>query len=219
MRIHIGKYVNFIGPYQIAEKILFWLNRYEDDRVNELGRWLAGGDGEDSLLMKFCLWVESKRKRKVKIHIDNYDVWSMDSTLALIILPMLKQLKETKHGAPCSMRGFDQASNSSAQNCFDFYEKGDDIAFEYGQTEWSNIMDELIWTFEQLQPDYDWENQYTITKAELDLTDYPEDEGKDMIPVRWKTEGEYDWEGMKKHNNRIQEGLELFGKYFTSLWD
>jgi hypothetical protein len=41
-----------------------------------------------------------KRTQKVKVHIDRWDTWSMDHTLALIILPMLVQLKESKHGAP-----------------------------------------------------------------------------------------------------------------------
>jgi len=39
-------------------------------------------------------------KQKVKVHIDKWDTWSMDHTLAPIILPMLIQLKETTHGAP-----------------------------------------------------------------------------------------------------------------------
>jgi hypothetical protein len=40
-----------------------------------------------------------RRVQKVKVHIDRWDTWSMDYTLAPIILPMLKQLKETNHGA------------------------------------------------------------------------------------------------------------------------
>jgi hypothetical protein len=38
--------------------------------------------------------------RRVKVRIDSYDTWSMDHTLAHIILPMLKQLQASKHGAP-----------------------------------------------------------------------------------------------------------------------
>ena len=41
-----------------------------------------------------------KRTQKIKIRIDRWDTWSMDHTLAPIILPMLIQLKETKHGSP-----------------------------------------------------------------------------------------------------------------------
>ena len=39
-------------------------------------------------------------EQKVKVRIDPWDTWSMDHTLAHIVLPMLKQLKATKHGAP-----------------------------------------------------------------------------------------------------------------------
>ena len=44
------------------------------------------------------LGVMTKQIEYVKI--DPWDTWSMDHTLAPIILPMLKQIKETKHGAP-----------------------------------------------------------------------------------------------------------------------
>ena len=39
-------------------------------------------------------------KQRIKIKIHKYDTWSMDHTLAHIVLPMLVQLKRTKHGAP-----------------------------------------------------------------------------------------------------------------------
>jgi hypothetical protein len=111
MKIDIGPYKNWVGPYQIAEKILFWIPKYDekncfeytkayDKYVHPFGEWLAEDkNGNDSWLTKFCQWIESKRKRKMKIRIDHYDTWSMDSTLATIILPMLKQLKATKHGS------------------------------------------------------------------------------------------------------------------------
>jgi len=99
MKVKIGPYRDWVGPYQIAEKILFWRDKHNDDSVHAFGTWLAGGERKDSILMKLCTWVESKKKRKVKIHIDKYDTWNMDSTLALIILPMLKQLRDQKHGS------------------------------------------------------------------------------------------------------------------------
>ena len=39
-------------------------------------------------------YPRGEKERKVNIRIDNYDLWSMDHTLSLIILPMLKKLKE-----------------------------------------------------------------------------------------------------------------------------
>lgn len=45
-----------------------------------------------------CLGKE--KKQSIEVQIDPWDTWSMDHTLAYITLPMLKQLKKTKHGAP-----------------------------------------------------------------------------------------------------------------------
>ena len=95
MKVYIGPYKNWIGPYQIAEKILFWKDK-SCDAVRRLGNWF------DSIkwLVRLCEWIDSKRHRKIKVRIDKYDTWNMDYTLAHIILPMLKQLKETQQGAP-----------------------------------------------------------------------------------------------------------------------
>jgi hypothetical protein len=52
-------------------------------------------------LSKAIQWVLDRVHPSIKyVKIDRYDTWSMDHTLSPIILPMLKQLKEAKHGAP-----------------------------------------------------------------------------------------------------------------------
>ena len=77
----------------------------------------------------------------------------------------------------------------------------------------------MIWAFEQMQPDCDWEDQYWKVKPEIDWSDHPEDEGKKIIPVRWNVQGELDMEGRAAHDARIQNGLRLFGTYYRGLWD
>jgi len=47
----------------------------------------------------------------------------------------------------------------------------------------------------------------------------PFEEGETSRTVKWKVEGELDREGLKAHNDRIDNGLKLFGKYFRTLWD
>jgi hypothetical protein len=210
MKVVIGPYRSWIGPYQLADLLLHL--GVSGDRCRSIGEWLAS-----SWVNTVCEWIHSKKHRKIKVQIDKYDTWSMDSTLAIIILPMLKQLKETKHGSPGSMPAFQQTSND-AQFCLDFYEEGDELAWDTGRQQWEAILDEMIWTFEQLQPGYDWEDQYWITHPEMDLDEYPEDEGKTSVPVRWKVEGDCDWDGMKAHAARIDAGLVLFGQYYRNLW-
>ena len=234
MKVNIGPYINWIGPYQIADMIFFWVEKYPDEKLEQrwdyrihdkFGDWLAGGPEKDSWLTKLCQWVQNNRQRRMKIHIDNYDVWSMDATLSPIILPMLIKLKEIKHGSgyveledvPVEMR-YTQTEEYDPQYTFDFYQAAE-VKMECDiHTRYSWLLDELIWTFTQMCDD-DWEEQYWITHPEIDFTEYPEDDGKTSRPLRWKVEGECDWVGRQKHQDRIDNGLMLFGKYFRTLWD
>ena len=95
MKVVIGKYKNWFGPYQLARFLCFWYqgSQYDEpDYIHNFGEKLSN----IKPLNDFLTWVDSKKKRKVKIHIDDYDTWNMDSTLAMIILPMLVQLSNKK---------------------------------------------------------------------------------------------------------------------------
>ena len=221
MRVKIGPYINYIGPYQIAD--LLQKFGVSEDRCHAIGEWLAE---KVPFLNKLCIWIESKRKRKIDIHIDYYDVWSMDHTLAHIILPMLKMLKEKKHGSamvdnedlPEHLRHNNWTSNESMQLDMFECEETDKLIWSTYETRWNWIMDEMIWAFEQKLDD-NREDQYWKVNPEIDLDDYPEDEGKSSIPLRWKVPGECDWEGLRRHHDRMENGFRLFGKYFQGLWD
>src|SRR5210317_2030409 len=76
-------YVDWPAKYTRFERSLEWL----EDRV------------QDFYNVFNWIWFD-RRTQKVKVRIDPWDTWSMDHTLAPIILPMLVQLKAEKHGAP-----------------------------------------------------------------------------------------------------------------------
>lgn len=172
-------------------------------------------------------YVLDKIHPEVKyVKIDYWDTWSMDSTLSPIILPMLKQLKATKHGSgyidledvPEHLR-FTETEDWDSQQTFEFYKEENENNLKCDvHTRYDWALDEMIWAFEQLIDD-DWEKQYRIVEPEIDWEDYPEDEGKDCKPLRWKVKGEWDWDGRMKHQQRIDNGLRLFGKYYQTLWD
>jgi len=201
MKVYLGPYRKWIGPYQLAEKIPF----IKEETSEKVGDWL-----NKTWVAKACDWVDSKKNRKVSVRIDKYDTWSMDNTLALIIVPMLKQLKETKQGAPYS----DLEDVPEHMR----YEDTEDSNTQWIQHRWDWILNEMIWTFEQILDD-EWQDRYTIEEGELDFDDYPEDEGKEFRPVRWKKQYVIDYEGLRAHQDRITNGLRLFGKYFQALWD
>lgn len=209
MKVYIGPFKDRIGPYQIAD-LLKYIGVSDDARW-KIGKFLS----DKTPLNKICEYVHSKRIRRVKVVLHPYDTWNVDSTLAIIILPLLKQLSATQHGAP----------SVDDEDVPEFLQRGEIREEDKYTTDkrwfarWDWVMSEMIWTFEQLQPGYDWEDKYWIVKPKLDLTRRAEDEGKPTVPVRWAVEGQLDREGYEAHQNRIKNGLRLFGKYYLNLWD
>lgn len=223
MKVYIGPFREWIGPYQIAEKLLFWVDKYRDDytdnpgynKVHRFGEWLAEDkNGNPSYLMRFCEWVQTKKKRKVEVRIDYYDTWSMDVTLAYIILPMLKQLQKDKHGSPCT----DMEDVPEELRCTVIDHDDGTI-----HTRWEWILNEIIWAFEQKHPDNDWEEQYRSGEHDFKFVVSREDaEGKPLLYTMEdgpKNTYKCDYDGMKKHQDRISNGLRLFGKYYEGMWD
>jgi hypothetical protein len=201
MRVYIGPYKNWIGPYQIADAIFFWVDRrgiFPDDdprhdrwdykAAETFGGWLANIKWLD----KSCRWLCDKRKRTIKVRIDEYDTWSMDHTLALIISPMLKQLKATKHGSPfVSDEDVPEHLRSTAAPELTEDEKN------WGETDalfharWIYVLNEMIFAFD-LELDDEWEDEYYKNS---------------------------NYDEMNKVFERQKNGYRLFGKYYNGLWD
>ena len=174
-------------------------------------------------LGKFSKKVEA---RSINVEIEDHDTWSLDHSLAYIILPALIQLKETMHGIPGEFAdvGGEDMTN---QQPFDFYKESYPEAFNEGCKRWDEVLDKMIWSFQQLA-DGDYDSQYHHGNAEYEWKEtdklYPNPQTGVMEPTyqmvdKNPEEHWYDYKGHRLHDDRIQEGLELFGKHFRSLWD
>ena len=176
-------------------------NQDYEDHVLE-----AIDDGIQSVYDVFnWIWFD-RRTQKIKVRIDKWDTWSMDHTLAPIILPMLVQLKETKHGAPMVDMEDVPKELRATKKQLDAYGKNGDVDPKHFER-WDWIMDEMIWAFEQKNRDR-WEEDY--------YGPYIESEDKRELF------GRFEWtddEGRKKHQERMSNGFRLFGKYYENLWD
>ena len=164
-------------------------------------------------------------KRRVSIEVDSFDTWSLDHTLALIILPALIQLKNTKHGVPSNFVE-DIADDWHSQDCFDFIKEDKDAVFEAGCQKWEEVLDKIIWSFQQIAIDDEYDSQYHHGEMKIGwkpitvphpITGIVE-EMHEMVDEN-PNEHWYDHVGHTLHNERIQEGLDLFGKHLRDLWD
>lgn len=221
MKVKIGKPVNWIGPYQIAEMLMFWVdkNDHKDHRAHNFGKWLATNKkGEDSWLSRVCQWIHNKKKQKVKVKVDPWDIWGVDDTLSMVILPVLLAYREAIDGGPYvddSDVPEHLRANLVEGQCM--LENPDDK----WHARWEWVVDEIIWTFQQLQPDYDWEEQYC--SGEIDIVWKPVTMGTNEEQFFRMCKGPNDtytadYDAIKKHQERINNGLRLFGKYYQGLW-
>ena len=175
---------------------------------------------------KIGKWSKSNR-RNVDIVIESHDSWNVDSTLALIILPMLIQLKANKVGVPGILVDDVGGEDYLPQQSFDFYSETHKESWDKAAKRWDEILDKMIWSFQQIaledyhdkyhhgNPTYEWvETEETIFNTVTNKTEKLYQMIDKNPDQHW-----YDGIGDRLHDERIQEGLELFGKYYRALWD
>jgi hypothetical protein len=157
------------------------------------------------------------------VKIDRWDTWSMDHTLGRIALPMLKQLKATKHGAPfVDDEDVPDELKSTAAPAKENEWDTDDNHFK----RWDWALGEMIFAFE-CKVDDSWEDAFR--EGEIDMLWVPVDRDGNEVPkgdhnfyqMKRGPKDTYkcDYEGMKKVQARIDNGFRLFGKYYQALWD
>ena len=201
----------YIGPYR-HRWVSYVHDKYMDKKYGV--QWKESSTKFEHLLEKLedgLQWlynitinqiIDRRSDQKIKVRVDKHDTWGMDHTLSHIILPMLKQLNDTKHGAPFvgDEDVPEELRSTSALPKKDQYDLDDNHL-----KRWDWVMDEMIWAFEQKQDD-DWESSYY---------EYEEDPSSMFgLKLVWS-----DDEGRKAHQARMTNGFKLFGKYYENLWD
>ena len=223
MKVYISGYRNhWLSPYHILEFVCFWEKNNDvfynlEDKPNApYEKWVNFLDPICKAIAKVLDVIHPKIDY---VKIDYWDTWSMDHTLGQIALPMLKQLKEKKHGAPFvdDEDVPDELKSTSApakENEWDT----DDNHFK----RWDWAMDEMIFAFEH-HLNKEWEEAYR--SGEFDQKSVACEWYENGKPKMFKLEEgpnhtyKADYEGMKVVEDRIKNGFRLFGKYYQALWD
>ena len=191
MKIYISNYRNhWLSPYTVLERIFFWCDWAREDGPlypEWVERW---ADKLDPLSKALQWFLDRVHPRIQYVRIDPYDTWSMDATLAIIILPMLEELKRQNHGSPLV----------DPVDCPEELYPAEEAGANNGYTDntlherWAWVLDEIIWTFQQLHPDSEWDTKFHTDKG-------------------------FDQEGYRAVEERISNGLRLFGRYYRGMWD
>lgn len=234
MKIYLSGYRNhWISPYTILEKVCFWekdrdvFYNLDDKPDHKYEKWI-------NFLNPICIawykFLDFVHPRITYVKIDKYDTWNMDDRLALIILPMLKQLQKTKHGShhveledvPEHLRTTNHEEYDS-QESFEFYHEHKVKEGDHDlHARWDWVLGEMIFAFEHLVDD-SWEEQYR--SGEIDYKSVPcawDENGKATM---YRMENgpnhtyECDYDAIQKINERMENGFRLFGKYYRGLWD
>ena len=202
MKVYLSKYrYHWISPYTVLEKVFFWREIDYDEPI--IDKW-------SDRLTPICQGIQKVfdfiHPKINYVKIDRWDTWSMDYSLSFIVVPMLKQLKETKHGAPFvdDEDVPEELKSTSAPPKENDYDT-DENHFK----RWDWALNEMIWSFEQ-NLDTNSEEKF-FDHAEWDEKE--KDFGKNLHKIK------IDQVGLKIHQDRKVNGFRLFGKYYQGLWD
>jgi hypothetical protein len=162
----------------------------------------------------------SRKNKAETIVIDDFDVWNLDHTLALIIVPALKVLKKKKQGSPFVKNEDVPEHLRATEEELKHNDTGGDTDKHYFER-WDWVLDEMIWAFQQKLED--WEEAYYSGETDTSFVKIKEKDEKgeelyEMVNGLNHT-FEIDTDGMKNHQDRIDNGIMLFAKYYGGLWD
>ena len=214
MRVWTSKYRNhWVSPYVVLKAICFW--EQDEDRIYNLKEeankpyepWVNFLEPICQGIQKFLDFVHPRWNY---VRLDPWDTWSFDHTLADIILPGLRQLKATKHGAP-HVDDEDVPEYLQSHMAQPKENEWDTDSLWFIRWDW--VLAEMIWAFEQ-KVDDDAENKF------FDHSECPTDPNarlEDLTNGASKTK--YDREGHQRWQDRKANGFRLFGKYYEGLWD
>lgn len=149
-------------------------------------------------------YQEGDTPRQEDVFLDKWDSWNADHTIALIVAPLLKQLKLDKQGS-CMVDDADVPEELRSTSAPPKENEWDTDANIHKRWDW--VLDEMIWTMED-HAEGTGDNKF------YDHSEVNEEADINEQVAQIKC----DREGLDAYNKRKQRGFELFGKYFQGLW-
>ncbi len=159
--------------------------------------------------INFKYWFQSQIYQRIRYGFPLEDTWSFYTKHAEWCIPRLKLYRKSTFG----YSGWLSSDGDFNQRKFDFY--GDIPNHEYNKKKWNEILDKIIWAFENVDkepypippPNYDGRWKVAAISENGDITYTNADDRP------------WDYSQRDEHKRKVKEGLDLFAKYYLSIWD
>lgn len=160
----------------------------------------------------FSFWVKNKYQ-KLRYGYSHYDAWDFKSRHAEWCVPRLKHLRDNHIGYPVQME--DEEYLGDTQSVAP--EKGNwesEKHFDECSKKWEDILNKMIWSFEHLDDHIEpiYPDDYDKRQKKFTYED-------GSVAYEALDDRKPDYTPIEEHEKRVQEGLDLFAKYYQNLWD
>lgn len=229
MKVYIGPYYHWFQPAKWFKNWVLWCHglspkqpwhvleatRHKPlEAIDAIEDWVANL-WVYKVLQKIEWWCDSW-PRKVSIRVDNYDVWNLGDTLAMIALPMMYEFKRQGiQGSPhVDDADVPEYLRSTAAPPLDENEKNCGGVDKFHHQRWVWVVDEIIWALEQVN-DQDADSHFFVReKSDYGPSDLVDEKGYFKSNIT-----SFDKEGYAAFNARKERGLTLLGKYLEAIWN
>lgn len=136
-------------------------------------------------------YTTDKEGKVLALEVGNSDTWSLYSTLAPLLAASLEKFIENCNGFP--------------------------VEFEECPENWQKVLQEMLFAFQKLSED-DWTKEFCSGEMDISIEKVPGSDYYQSVKGPNHTFS-FDSEKAKKVEERIQRGLNYFGRYYQELWD
>lgn len=95
---------------------------------------------------------------------------------------------------------------------------------------WRGTIEKMLWSFEQIRDDYldspfnKWHDKQFWSLLDkgilpMEIEEEPDENGLHAVKFNGEETPQEIWDADKLYHQKIQEGIDLFAKYFRNLWD
>ena len=95
---------------------------------------------------------------------------------------------------------------------------------------WRETIEKMLWSFEQIRDDYPdspfnkWHDKQFWSLLDkgilpMEIEEEPDENGLHAVKFNGEETPQEIWDADKLYHQKIQEGIDLFAKYFEELWD